>query len=663
MNSIILPNKIKYIWDDKIIEKIIKNNKNNILDETINPISVLTRQGDNKISPTSFKYDMIHLFACLRKFNILYKLNKSIKINTQDDNILSTIKRYEKEISYVDQEIIPNESNESADVIIYNDDINDISKILDNIKIGGSLIIMYENIFSPSLYSILLYLATYFEESYLYYYLYYPSPKYEIIVFKKLIKNIENIENNLSTKSPIIDKDVFTKFYSMYLKKLERAQIYDNDMNVLFNSDNIDKNTLKKETYNLAILFAKQIKLPLYDWIDMDQTIEHYYQKSLANVLNTLIPYKHNIEFKCNMEQIGLYDRLNGDYSILDQFYKSNENIFTYTDSINNRTFRNVELIFNYNQKKLEKFLFIKHNVNTNGRYVNRAFIKLFELYAELNYFDNLSGDTINAFHICEAPGNFISSSIYYLQNINKKYNWKAQSLVKGDIFDEYGFIKNNKDKWDFGPDQSGDIMNYDNFIYYLEKYGNVDSLVGDCGVPWNTKNKKNTGAAQLIYSMLLPRVGGNFVIKLLSTNADLLFISLLYCTTCRYEKVYVFKSSRNIWSSEIYIVGINKKEINKNDHDNLLKIFQGLDNNKIIYPVDKLDEYFFMEYIYINEITLLNYSKIKKFFIHMAHDHQFFIKEKNKLSKILDKKNVYWLDKYMKFIPNIADNYKEYNE
>ena len=45
----------------------------------------------------------------------------------------------------------------------------------------------------------------------------------------------------------------------------------------------------------------------------------------------------------------------------------------------------------------------------------------MYELYSTLNYFDNL-GNNVNAFHVCEAPGNFINASIYYTSLKNIKY-------------------------------------------------------------------------------------------------------------------------------------------------------------------------------------------------------------------------------------------------
>lgn len=79
-----------------------------------------------------------------------------------------------------------------------------------------------------------------------------------------------------------------------------------------------------------------------------------------------------------------------------------------------------------------------------NGRIVSRAWVKVYELYSKVKYFKNIEADTINVFHICEAPGNFIMSSIYYTKNNTKikNYNWNAQSLKNADIGDEFGFIK-----------------------------------------------------------------------------------------------------------------------------------------------------------------------------------------------------------------------------
>lgn len=663
MNSIILPTKLTYqeAYELPNIQhtNIPKNLDEIIKSEIINPTSILTRTGKNKITPIQLSNNTIHIYACIQQYKLI---KPNILICSTDNYINDFIENYRQNVYHEPINITTTKSiqniNNKYDFIIIDTKNNTSPCKLnygDMLSNKGNLLIISDYFTGNDMIKY-MHLSTYFKESHIYKYLHAPSLIHEYIIFK----NYNN--NEILNKKMYPDKSIFDKYWKMYETKIQEESARNDDIMVMYN--NVSHKILKKDTYELAILLAKQFSLELYDWIDIDETLNNYYQKGLSNVLNTLLPYKHKIRFTCKHEKIGLYDNITGsDFSILTDQYHISEKVYTHVDSIDKKSFQNVELLFNFNQKKLEKFLFVKHNINTNNRYVNRAWIKLFELYKETKYFDNIKNKTVKGFHICEAPGNFISSSIYYLKNTNKSYDWTAQSLVKGDIFDEYGFIKNNKDKWDFGPNNNGDIMLYENLKYYMDKYKNIDSLVGDCGVPWTANNKKNTAAAQLIYAMLLVKVGGNFVIKLLSTNADLLFMSLLYCTSCRFDNVYIFKSSRNIWSSEIYIVGIGKKKILNDDENNLIKIFKGLNKNKVTYPVKSVGNDFFMEYAYVNNITLVAYSKIKKFFTYLAYDNELFVKEKNNIADVLDKKNIFWLNRYMNFINGIADSYVDYNE
>ena len=85
-------------------------------------------------------------------------------------------------------------------------------------------------------------------------------------------------------------------------------------------------------------------------------------------------------------------------------------------------------------------------------------------------------------------------------------------------------------DNWDFGKDDTGNVMTYDNLKYYYDKYGGVDCVIGDCGVPWNSSNSvKSLSVYQLLYGILIPRKGGNFIAKTFATNYDSHYLSLLY--------------------------------------------------------------------------------------------------------------------------------------
>ena len=190
----------------------------------------------------------------------------------------------------------------------------------------------------------------------------------------------------------------------------------------------------------------------------------------------------------------------------------------------------------------------------------------------------------------------------------DSKYNFHAQSLVDSNIWDEFGFIEKTKNKWDFEIDKTGDISSYQNLEYYYKKYNGVDSLIGDCKVPFPpfSENKRNLSAVQLIYGLLFPRVGGNFIIKTHSINYDIQFLSLLYTCCAKFDKVYIVKASRNIWSSEMYVVGINKKKLDNDEISNLFSIEKSMLTENIKYPVNHIIDSFFSDIIILLVLLLI---------------------------------------------------------
>ena len=118
------------------------------------------------------------------------------------------------------------------------------------------------------------------------------------------------------------------------------------------------------------------------------------------------------------------------------------EDVYEYVEKTHYGRYKQVEKIFNAFKKSLQNFLYKKYNVNINGKSVSRAWIKMYELYRKTKYFSNL-GNNVRVFHICEAPGNFINASIYYVKHNTdiKNYDWNAQSLTEGGLGDQYGFM------------------------------------------------------------------------------------------------------------------------------------------------------------------------------------------------------------------------------
>ena len=114
----------------------------------------------------------------------------------------------------------------------------------------------------------------------------------------------------------------------------------------------------------------------------------------------------------------------------------------------------------------------------------------------------------IKTFHICEAPGMFISAFNHYIKTKTKIkiFDWKAQSLKKNNktkniaFGDNYGLIQKYPKQWLWGIDGSGDITKLYNIKYYKTYCKNVDIITSDCGV--SMKNKKLM--AKLQFSQIL---------------------------------------------------------------------------------------------------------------------------------------------------------------
>jgi len=460
---------------------------------------------------------------------------------------------------------------------------------------------------------------------------------------------------------------VYKNYKKIMKRRYEKKLLLLKNINYLYlNSSKVNEQLQRNIVYSIS--YYKKIGLNVADWIDEKGLKNYFFEKTLREALNIYNPYSEKMRYGCSELSIGNYKKLdyhNKDH--MNNLYIISENAYEYIEKTDRRKYKNIELVFNYFQKKLQKFTYEKYNVNINKRYVNRAWIKMYELYHKTKYFKNLKSNTVRALHICEAPGNFINSSIYYINNNTdiKNYDWYAQSLKGGDIWDEYGFIKKTMNRWDFGKDGTGDITSHNNLLHYFKKYKGIDSLVGDCGLPWSPESEKTNDLSvyQMLYALLLPKVGGNFVIKTYSVNFNLQFVSLLFTACAKYEQLYIFRSSRNIWSSEMYIVGINKKELTKKEEDNLLNISYKMSQGEIVYPVDRIPAEFGLEYEYHTQTLIGKFTEIKKFFVYLARNYKFFLSIKENLFSSLDRKNKIWLDKYMKHLPNVASEYKKFYE
>lgn len=347
----------------------------------------------------------------------------------------------------------------------------------------------------------------------------------------------------------------------------------------------------------------------------------------------------------------------------LNLVYEESEKIYEIVDAVNPKHYKNVDRFINFHQKRLQKFLFTVYNVKIVKSPVTRAWLKIYEIYNNTNFFDNLNKDKVKAFHLCEAPGNFIAGTLFYTKHNTdiKEYDWYAQSLVDGQVFDMYGMITYNLKRWDFGPTGNGDITDWSNFKHYVKKFKGVDMVVGDCGGTWKELQGKwsKLVTLELLCCLILPKKGGNFIMKTQQINFDTQFMSLVYLANSIFDKVFVFKSTRNIWSAEIFIVGIGKQTTK---FDKILyKIAEGLDQGKTLYPTDYLDADFSVDYedVAKNMITVSN--SYKESYAGVARRWAEFNPKKKEYISQIDEKNIEWLQKNMPHLKDVEKEYRKY--
>ena len=117
------------------------------------------------------------------------------------------------------------------------------------------------------------------------------------------------------------------------------------------------------------------------------------------------------------------------------------------------------------------------------------------------------------------------------------------------------------------------------------------------------------------------------------------------------YEKLYIFKSSRNFWSGEIYIIGIGFKGIDNKDETILLELSKRLNKGETIYPMKDIPKEFCSMYEKEMSKVIDKYISIMKFFVYLIRNPDKFIKLKENVSDAIYQKNMNWINKYMKHL------------
>lgn len=219
-----------------------------------------------------------------------------------------------------------------------------------------------------------------------------------------------------------------------------------------------------------------------------------------------------------------------------------------------------------YQFKKLKGTLKYEYNaeITTN------AWTKLYEIVSHLDW----SGqERCKVFHLCEAPGAFISACNHYFTTHNIEYDWYAQTLIERDgaLGDHYGLMKQYSHKWLYGK-HKGDITNTSLIQEYScdKKLRKINMITADGGIQISPTQQNDQEAllakivlGQIICILACLDNGGTAIIKMFLPLLEPLTISLIYLVSQHFDKVEITKpETSKTCNSEVYIVASGYKGV-----------------------------------------------------------------------------------------------------
>lgn len=245
------------------------------------------------------------------------------------------------------------------------------------------------------------------------------------------------------------------------------------------------------------------------------------------------------------------------------------------------------------------------------GEMVTNAWLKFYELISSI--FVDLIPQTenIKTFHLCEAPGAFISALNHYASNKNQKLDWYAQTLspdASNALDDYFGLIDRYPDKWLFGPNQTGDITDSNVIKSYASdpNLKNIDFMSADAGLSCHPRDlneqesylsKINMG--QIICILACLPIGKSALFKTFLPMAEPLTISMMYLLTYHFGEVFITKpmASHDV-NSEVYVVLKNYKGIDQTILNVLYEMLDDKSINSKTLLCGGVDKLFFDTYI-----------------------------------------------------------------
>jgi 23S rRNA U2552 (ribose-2'-O)-methylase RlmE/FtsJ len=217
------------------------------------------------------------------------------------------------------------------------------------------------------------------------------------------------------------------------------------------------------------------------------------------------------------------------------------------------------------------------------GHMVTNAWLKLREILIQCPKIITIhKSRTFKTFHLCEAPGAFVSSLHHYLNDINvTQWSWHAQTLGAENcnaLEDHMGLISKYPSKWFMG-----DITDPEVIRSYInnESVNDVDFMTADGGIHCDPKalNMQEAVLSKLMLGQFTCIVGclsdgGSAVMKMFLPMVEILNISIVYTMTTCFQSVEIVKPvTSNPYNSEIYLVMQGYRKLSTDNLNKLLLI------------------------------------------------------------------------------------------
>ncbi|CAF1297361.1 unnamed protein product [Rotaria sordida] len=230
------------------------------------------------------------------------------------------------------------------------------------------------------------------------------------------------------------------------------------------------------------------------------------------------------------------------------------------------------------------------------------AWIKMAEIFSK---YDNLiprdlpDDQTFRTLHVCEAPGAFICATNFYynqrlerigLRSSQRQWEWTGLSLnpyYEGNdqeaMVDDDRFIIETLDRWYFGIDNSGNILDKNNIkgLWYRvrsdPKSTGVHLVTGDGSVDTSADpNEQESIVSELHYAEAICALGslaknGSLVLKMFNLF-ECETICLLYILALHFKELSIFKpASSRAPNGETYAIALGFRGIDSEILDSLL--------------------------------------------------------------------------------------------